>query len=56
VRFLVTVVLLAVIAVWGRVQVTAFLLWGALAYVALVLVEAVALVRWSGFLESEKRC
>jgi hypothetical protein len=56
VRFLATLPLLAIIAWRGRVQVPAFLAWGASTYVIMVLLEAVALTRWSGFLESERRC
>lgn len=56
VRFLVTVFLLAVIAWQGRIHVVAFLLWGATAYMVMVMLEAVALSLWMKYLESEKRC
>jgi hypothetical protein len=54
VRFLATAALLAVIAWRGGVQLFAFLLWGAIAYLVMVLLEAVALARWFRYLESEK--
>lgn len=56
VRFLATGGLLIVIAVRGHVHVFAFLLWGAVSYLAMVLLEAIALARWFRYLESENRC
>lgn len=56
VRFLATAGLLIAFAVRGRVHVFAFLLWGAATYLAMVMLEAIALARWFRYLESEERC
>ncbi len=56
VRFFVTVPLLAGVAWGGRVPVIAFLVWAAITYVVMVMLEAIALTLWTNYLESEKRC
>ncbi len=56
VRFLATACLLVAVAWAGRVCAAPFLVWGGIAYLVMVLLEAVALARWLRYLESEKRC
>lgn len=56
VRFFVTVPLLAGAAWTGRIPVVAFLIWAAITYVVMVMLEAIALTLWTNYLESEKRC
>lgn len=56
VRFLVALFLLGGIAWLARVPVAAFLVWGAITYAAMVMLEAVAFSRWTRYLESERRC